>query len=60
MNVKYLSAESVATTLREMLAAIEAIGLNPLATTDRQHVEFTKRDAADIVRVAMEKLGVTG
>ncbi len=33
-----------------LIAAIEAIELNPLATTPRQHVEFTKRDAVDAVK----------
>jgi hypothetical protein len=53
------SCATVAAALTEALAAIAAIEQNPLATTDRQHVEFTKRDAADIVRAAMAKLGVT-
>lgn len=34
----------------ELIAAIEAIDVNPLATTPRQHVEFTKRDAVDAVK----------
>lgn len=34
----------------ELIAAIEAIELNPLATTPCQHVEFTKRDAVDAVK----------
>jgi len=63
--IKWYKVESVipratvAAALTEALAAIAAIEQNPLATTDRQHVEFTKQDAADIVRAAMEKLGIT-
>ena len=48
----------VAAALTEALAAIQNIEQNPLATTDRQHVNFTKDDAADIVRAAMGKLGI--
>ena len=55
---KNLPIVTVAAALTEALVAIAAIELNPLATTDRQHVEFTKKDAADIVRAAIEKLGM--
>ena len=54
----HISPATIAAVLADALAAIEAIEQNPLATNEAQRIRFTKQDAADIVRAAMEKLGI--
>ncbi len=63
--IKWYEVESViaraevATALREALAAIAAIPISDYST-DGDAAELVRRDdAADIVRAAMEKLGIT-